>query len=156
MRKVVALPAPKPSSVIARNVAWAYAAVLVVMAVAQLFEFEKFLPAMDNYWLPGNHGTATLLGVIAVFTEIFALPFLLRMTLSSLMRSFSALCGLVAPLIWFFLSIVQLDYFHGTGTALVGYMFGTVLPLPNVYLLVFAFVLEAAALYAVRGLPSKK
>jgi len=105
MNKVVATPAPKPHSETAKRIAWIYAASLVVMAVAQLFAFEDFIPQIRNYFLPGGYGTANLVASLIVVTEIFALPFLLRMPLSPLMRWCSLVCAVVAAFLWVMLSV---------------------------------------------------
>lgn len=89
-----------PRSEAAGIAAWAYAAILVVMVVLQLFSFEKFLPLIEGYWLPGGHGTATLIAGLVVVSEVFALPFLLRMPLSPLMRWFSLVCSLLVAVVW--------------------------------------------------------
>lgn len=108
MKKAIATIAPKPKSTIYRNIAWVYAAILTVMAVAQLFSFEKFLLLVQDYWLPGGYGTAMLTACLVVVCEVFALPFLLRMPLSQLMRWFSMGCAIVAALIWIMLALVSI------------------------------------------------
>lgn len=106
MKFAVAERANEPSSQTFKVIAWVYAALLVVMVVGQLFSFEKFIPLLGDYWLPGGDGTATLLASLIVFFEVFSLPFLLRMPLSPLMRWFSLACGLLVAGIWVMLGIV--------------------------------------------------
>jgi hypothetical protein len=106
MKFARALPAPSPRSETAKKVAWIYAAVLVVMVVGQLFSFEKFIPLIAGYWLPGGNGATTLMAGLIVVSEVFALPFLLRMPLSPLMRWFSLGCGLVAAVLWVILGVI--------------------------------------------------
>lgn len=89
-----------PRSENVKIAAWVYAAILTVMAVAQLFAFEDFLPLLAQYNLPFGYGSATLAGCLIVLTEVFAIPFLLRMPLSSLMRWVSLVCSVLAPLFW--------------------------------------------------------
>lgn len=105
MKKIRAVAADEPRSVVARNIAWIYAAVLVVMVVGQLFSFEKFIPLIESYALPGGTRTALLVAGLIVTTEVFALPFLLRMPVSPLMRWLSLLCGAVAAAMWLGLAI---------------------------------------------------
>lgn len=105
MTKIVATPAPKPRSETVKRAAWVYAASLVVMVVAQLFAFEDFIPQIKNYALPGGTGTASLVAGLIVMTEIFAVPFLLRMPLSTLMRWCSLVCAVVAASLWVMLSV---------------------------------------------------
>lgn len=106
MKFAVAVPAREPRTEVVKIVAWVYAAVLVVMAVGQLFSFEKFIPLIGGYWLPGGDTTATLLAGLIVIVEVFALPFLLRMPLSLLMRWLSLCCGVLAAALWLFLGVV--------------------------------------------------
>lgn len=105
MKLATAEKATAPQFKMATVVAWVYAAVLVLMVVSQLFAFEDFIPLISGYGEPGGHGTAVLLSSLIVFTEVFALPFLLRMPLSPLMRWVSLACSLLAPAIWVKLAI---------------------------------------------------
>ena len=96
-----AVKAQKIESENVKVAAWIYAGILTVMVVAQLVAFEDFLPLISsNYLAHDPYGEAALIGGLIIFTEIFALPFLLRMTVSPLMRWFSLVCGLIAPAIW--------------------------------------------------------
>lgn len=106
MKFAIATSAPPPCSLAYQIIAWVYAAVLVIMVVGQLFSFEKFIPLMYDYWLPGGNGTATLIASLVVVSEVFALPFLLRMPLSPLMRVVSMSCSLLAASIWVLLGVV--------------------------------------------------
>lgn len=95
--------APKTENV--RIVALVYAGFLVLMAVGQLYGFEKFIPLLQSFWLPGGAVLATLLAGLIVTLEVFALPFLLRMQLSPLMRWVSMYAGISVACIWIFLSV---------------------------------------------------
>jgi hypothetical protein len=106
MKFAIAEKAPPARSQLGQIVAWIYAAVLVVMAVGQLFAFEKFLPLMENY--QQGHATATFIACLIVITEIFALRFLLRMPLSLLMRRLSIACAISVPILWLKLSAIAL------------------------------------------------
>ena len=75
------------------------------MVVGQLFSFEKFIPLIESFGLPGGHGTATAIAGIIVVSEVFALPFLLRMWVSPLLRSMSMVLGWVAPFAWIVLAV---------------------------------------------------
>ena len=149
MNKIVALPAPKPRSVAARNTAWTYAAILTVMAVGQLFAFEKFIPLLKKYDLVGGDGTATLLACLIVIVEIMALPFLLRMRLSRLMRWVSLCCGVIAPAVWVKLSLFAII----TSTELSnGGILGSKVSVGLVPQLVLGLVLLVVAAYVAHGL----
>jgi len=102
-----AYKASEPRSTIVKIAAWVYAAALAVMAVTQLFAFHEFIPLVANYGLPDGYGTAMLVGCVIVLSEIFALPYLLRMPLSPLFRWCSLLCSVVAPLLWLWLTLMM-------------------------------------------------
>lgn len=91
---------PLPKSSRAVRVALLYASVLVVFAVAQLFSFEKFLPLVRDFALPGGRPVAYFLAAFIVTLEVFALPYLLRMQLSLTMRLLSMVMGWLVPLLW--------------------------------------------------------
>lgn len=93
-------PAGKPKSDNVPKIARLLAAALLVMALLQLFGFEKFVPLIEGFGLPGGDGTAALVAGLLVVTEVFALPFLLRMRLSPLMRLLSMMCGWLAVVGW--------------------------------------------------------
>lgn len=99
----VAAPAArtKNTTIIARF----YAVVLVIMAVGQLYGFEKFIPLIEQFGLPGGHGTAVLVAGLLVTAEVFAVPFLLRMRLSPLMRIMSMVLGWLVAILWTKLSL---------------------------------------------------
>lgn len=98
-------PAPSARTKNTIIIATVYALILVVMAVGQLYGFEKFIPLIESFGLPGGHGTATLVAGMIVITEVFAVPFLLRMRLSPLMRAASMVFGWLAAALWFKLAI---------------------------------------------------
>ncbi|MFZ2545057.1 MAG: hypothetical protein WAW80_03710 [Candidatus Saccharimonadales bacterium] len=155
MKKIVALPAHPPRSNAYRNIAWVYAAILTVMAVGQLFSFEKFIPLITNYSLPGGHGTGVLAASLIVIFEVLALPYLLRMPLSPLMRWVSLLCGFLVAVLWIGLAITVLthaSWVHNSG------MLGLKIVVPaGVVSLFVSLVLMALAIISVVGLyPSLK
>lgn len=98
-------PAGKPKSENVPKVALFLAVMLLIMAVLQLFSFEKFIPLIESFGLPGGDGTAALVAGLLVVAEVFALPFLLRMRLSPLMRVFSMVCSWVAVAGWVKLAV---------------------------------------------------
>ena len=82
-----------------------YAALITIMVVAQLFTFEAFLELFASFELPWGRTFAYTLATILIAAQVFALPFLLRMTISPAFRWFSLMCaGLVAD-IWLFVTI---------------------------------------------------
>lgn len=94
---------PKSKNII--PLALLYGGILVVMAVAQLFTFNDFRDLIDSFWLPGGAPTAYFLSGMIVVAEVFALPFLLRMRVSILMRYLSMALGWVVPLFWIAISL---------------------------------------------------
>lgn len=147
--------APKPRTESAKIAAWIYAAVLVVMAVGQLFSFEKFIPLIEDYWLPGGHGTATLVAGLIAVCEVVALPFLLRMPLSPLMRWLSLACGIVVAITWTVLGIVAVA---SDGSMANSGILGTKVAVPFGWAqLVWALMLAVLAAWSVWGLwPTRK
>lgn len=97
-------PAPTPRTKDAGRVALFYAIILIIFILAQLFTYDKFLPLLVTFDLPGGLQTAYILGALLVTAEVFALPFLLRMPLSRLFRWLSLLCGWDVAIIWIFLT----------------------------------------------------
>lgn len=116
MKFARAEPAPAPKTDTVPRVALFYAAILLVMAVAQLFSFERFIPLIEGFGLPGGRATAALVAGTVVIVEVFALPFLLRMKLSPLMRATSMVCGWLAVAVWLKLAIWVNIMVGGGGT----------------------------------------
>lgn len=102
---VKAIPAPKPRTSDAKKMAYFYAMILTIFALGQLFAFNDFLTLLDSFWLPGGMPTATFIGGVIVASEVFAIPFLIGMSLSPLMRYFSMFLSWLAPAIWLFMSL---------------------------------------------------
>jgi hypothetical protein len=96
-------PKPKTSRVVTVSLLLAF--LLVCMAVGQLFSFEKFTPLIESFNLPGGNGTGMLVAGLVVVCEVFALPFLLRMRVSPLMRATSMVCGWMVAAIWLILAL---------------------------------------------------
>lgn len=81
-------------------VALLFAAIILSMAVAQLFHFEDFVPLVESYRLPGGVVSAHLFASCIVVLEVAALPFLLRMPLSLAMRFVSMASGWLVVVFW--------------------------------------------------------
>lgn len=84
----------------------AYAVVLVGVAVLQLVFFEKFVTSVADYFMTDTNPAITLIALSLIAVEIFGLPFLLRLKLSSLARFCSALLAFLAPFFWAALCMV--------------------------------------------------
>ncbi len=100
-------PPPTPRTKHIRTISLAFASVLVVMAVAQLFTFEKFPDVISGWWLPGGEVGAQLFAGLLVTFEVIALPFLLSMRLSLAMRILSMVAGWVVVATWLVIVLWQ-------------------------------------------------
>ena len=94
-------PAPVARSKETKQISLLFAAILVVMLVAQLFTFDDFVKLIPSFNLPVSQGFAYALTPILVASELFAIPFLLRMSLSPAFRWLSMFCGWLVALLWF-------------------------------------------------------
>ena len=98
-------PAPTPKTNDVRRIATFYAIILVIMAVSQLFTFDEFLKLVTSFNFPGGVRYAYFITALLVVSEVFALPFLLRMALSPAFRWLSMVLGWLVALIWAKLTI---------------------------------------------------
>ena len=98
-------PAPKPRTKDVHRIATLYAGILTVMVVAQLFTFETFIELLVSFTLPFGEVGAYGIAAVLVTCEVFALPFLLRMSLSKAFRFVSMGAGWVVAGIWTMISI---------------------------------------------------
>ena len=103
-----AVAAKRPAASWVLYVSIAYAAVLALMSLLQLFSLEEFVPIIQDYALPGGVGTATLFACGVITAQVFSLPYLLRMAVSPLFRLLSCVLSFVAPLLWFGVGIYAL------------------------------------------------
>jgi hypothetical protein len=92
--------ARRPKTKNVRPISIGLAAILVVMAAAQLFTFETFDEAISAMAVPGSGEFASVRAAIIVTLEVAAVPFLLGMRLSVAMRVVSMVSGWLAILIW--------------------------------------------------------
>lgn len=84
--------------------AYVQSAVIVVIALTQLFYLQDFLNIFTTLEL-GPSFQAYFLGAFLVWAEIFSLPFLLRMKLSKAFRVFCMLLLWFVSIFWIYLSI---------------------------------------------------
>lgn len=150
-----AVPASKPRTKESQNVAYFYAVILVVFALTQLFTFDTFVGLVEDFGFPGGTPIAHLVAGIIVASEVFALPFLLRMRLSPLMRLFSMGLGWLVAVIWLKISLwaVLID----TSASNIG-MFGSLVDLvPGWWAVFISIALGLLAAWASWGLwPAKQ
>lgn len=105
MTFVKSTAAPKPRTQQSATIALLFAGILLLMALGQLFSFEKFIPLIESYQLPGGAGAALIVACVLVILEVFSLPFLLRMKLSKLMRVVSMVAGWLVVASWLKLAL---------------------------------------------------
>ncbi len=134
----------------ARQVACFYAAILVIFVLAQLFTFDEFTILLTEFNFPGGAPFAQLVAVVIVVSEVFALPFLLELSLSPLMRIVSMILGWAVPIIWIKLAFWLI--FSATTVTNIGY-FGTVISLiPGWWAVFFGIALGILAGWSSWGL----
>ncbi len=114
----------------------------IVAAVSQLFAYENYPSIMNSYGLPGLGGLGLLLAALIVILEVFAIPFLLFMRVSPLMRLVSMVCGWLAITFWLIVSIwiATANYYIPNAG-----LFGSAVPVPRGWWL-FCFVVVLAVL----------
>lgn len=92
--------APKPRTKEAKQVSLFYAGVLVVFVVTQLFTFDTFIELVPAFNLPLGPMMTFAVAPLLVASELFAIPFLLRMQLSVAFRWLSMMLGLLVSVMW--------------------------------------------------------
>jgi len=92
----------------------ALAGVMVVMVLVHLFRIDTFVPLLDQN-LPGAEGWANVFAMLIILSELFALPFLLRMKLSPLAHIKSGALAVFAPLWWVLITVWSWSMLDSTG-----------------------------------------
>lgn len=147
---VKAIAAKKPRTKEAQIVAYFYAFLLIVIVLCQLFTFEEFISLINTFNLPGGLVFSNLVGSTIVISEVFAVPFLLGMKLSPLMRIVSMASGWLAAISWIKLSVWL--YVTSSSVANVG-IFGDLLKIQPGFLAIFiSLVLGFLAAWSSWGL----
>ena len=100
-------PPPRPKTETVRTISIALAGVFVLLAVAQLFTFEKFPAVIAAMWLPGDDALASVRAALIVTLEVAAVPFFLSMRLSPAMRVVSMVAGWCTIAAWLCASVWQ-------------------------------------------------
>jgi len=90
------------------------AVVLAGMSLIHLFRIDTFIPILDAA-LPSGQGFATTIALLVVLSEVFAIPFALRMKLSPLAHIVSGALMVFAPLWWVAISIMTIGLADNTG-----------------------------------------
>ncbi|MFZ2125182.1 MAG: hypothetical protein WA087_03200 [Candidatus Saccharimonadales bacterium] len=147
---VEAVPARTPKTREVKQVAYLYAAILVVFVLAQLFTFDDFLRLVTSFYIPGGKAASYFLASLIVSAEVLALPFLLGMSASPLMRIISMVLGWIVPAIWIFFAV----WLNVTINAVlnIGYL-GTVVNLmPGWWAVCFGVAMAILAAWASWGM----
>jgi hypothetical protein len=148
-------PAPKPRTKESRQISYAYAIVLIVLVLCQLFTFDKFLTLLQVFAFPGGDVTAHLVGSLIVISEVFALPFLLELNLSPLMRAVSMVFGWMVPLVWLILALWLI--FATNSVTNIGLLGTVVAVIPGWWAVYISIALGTMAAWASWGLwPGKR
>ena len=109
----VATEPPKTRQALGVPLGWVCAIAMIVMALIHLFRIDTWLPLLNGA-LPGGMMTASLVGALIVIFEVLAVPFLLRMKLSPLMRVVSGFAVALVPLAWLLIAIWGLGFSYST------------------------------------------
>ncbi len=83
------------------------AGLLILMLLAQLFGYESFASILAILMPFNDQQLTDILAAKVVIAELLALPYLLGMPLSRLMRGFSLLLGTGVVLFWLFTSLTS-------------------------------------------------
>lgn len=102
MKYIKATNAPTPITRESGIVAYLYGVILIIMALSQLFSFDDFLTHFGNFGFPWF---SQVVPVVIVVLEVFAVPFLLRIQLSPLMRVVSMVSGWLVAIGWLKISL---------------------------------------------------
>jgi hypothetical protein len=116
---------------------YACAGVFTVILLAQLFDYDGLLEALGG----AGFTAAPIIAAASTISLLLALPFLLRMYLSFLMRVMSAAAGWIVILLWGSIALMTSD---GLNTGLLGDIVSmrpfTVLVIMGVLACVLAFI----------------
>jgi len=152
---VKATKAKKPRTSESQKIAYAYAAILVIFALTQLFTFDKFLILVESFGLPGSDIVARLFVSTIVTSEVLALPFLLGLNLSQLMRVISMVLGWAVPLAW--LKVTLWLLFTTNSVSNIGLLGTTIKLVPGWWLVFVSIALGILSAWASWGLwPGKR
>lgn len=130
------------------------AAIYIILTVVQLFHFEKVPEIYAAYGLPGE-----VIASLIVVIQVAALPFLLMLKTSPLMRYVSTVAAILVP-VWWWLWGIWLTFNNGYLTGI----FGSIVEAPvgllyvwsTTFLLVGAIVVVRSVFVAKPRLQTKK
>jgi len=148
-------PAPKPRTKESRQMAILFAGLLVVFAVTQLFTFDEFIELIPALALPVGEVMTYSLAPLIVVAEVFALPFLLGMAVSTAFRWLSMFFSWFVAAAWTFISFWVV--FTQPAVETIGFL-GTLVPLvPGTWAIFISLALCILAAWTSWGLwPGKR
>jgi len=147
---VTSTPAPAPRIPQITQVSLFYAGLLVIMAVTQLFTFDSFNQLIYSFNLPISLVVVSGFPAIIIASEVFALPFLLRMSTSVAFRCLSMFLGWLVAGLWLFVSICIVNSYPAVNS--VGFL-GTVIDLvPGWWAVSLSLLFATLAAWASWGL----
>jgi hypothetical protein len=147
---VHATPAPVPKTKNVRQVAIFYAVVLLIMAVAQLFTFNEFLKLMMSFEFPEGVQATRFITAFIIVAELFAIPFLLRFSLSPAFRWLSMIMGWLVSIIWFKITLWQV--LQNTPIDNVGYLGTAAIITPGSWAILISVAFGILAAWASWGM----
>lgn len=116
------------------------ALLLIAASLLHLYRIDTFIPLLDAV-LPGTASFATIAGLIIILSEVFAIPFALRMNLSPLGHFVSGTLMVLAPFWWVLVSLWTLGI--ASSTAQLGEFIAVPSTIPvlalNIALVIFAY-----------------
>lgn len=111
-------PAPTPKTPNIRAIGILTAALFILLAVAQLFTFERFGEVLTLYYAGLLDDSASRVAAACItILEVAAIPFFLAMPMSKAARIISMIAGWLTVLIWGIFAVYSLG---GGYTALLG------------------------------------
>ncbi len=153
--KLFVQPTPAPEvKLMSKVIALMYAAIIVIMLIAQLFTFEDFIKLFESFDFRGGSTLAYFVAASLVSAELLALPFLLRMSLSPAFRILSAGCGWIVALYWVAISVWVITMVpEATSVGLLGTVVDTG---SGVFALLFSIIFVAMAAWTSITLVSRR
>lgn len=128
---VKATAAPKPKSSNIRKLGIGLSTLYAMMAITQLFSMPAFIDVIFQINMPSITVAAIAAGLL-IASEIAAIPFLLGLKLSPLMRLVSLKAGYVVIIAWLVLSIINIT---SSAAQTLGLFGGDVLIVPGWWVL---------------------
>ncbi|HET7630385.1 MAG TPA: S26 family signal peptidase [Candidatus Saccharimonadales bacterium] len=131
----------KSKSQLTNYLSYVLAAMLICLSVANLSQIDQLVSTLDRS-LPGGQTFAAWVVVVIVLSQLFAIPYLLRLRLSPLAHAVGGVLSVLAPLVWCLVAIWGLGQETSVGL-LSGYV-----DLPASWQLVGLLLLWLGASYA--------